>query len=374
MKKFTAILLMICLTVSLYGCKQNDSTPATTTEPTVPTTAFVPTAIPQKPMVAVSLPITVETEKNDTGDKLYHFSYQNIALWLPDAEVAHKIIVDYLERVNATRTASDSAKEQAKNMYTPDGNWVPYFHNLTYTPTRMDSGILSLSGLCVDYTGAAHPNHHVQAANYNLVTGDVLTLGSILHHADSHESLKDLVCSELEKVIDDLYLYEDYNETVKQRFTKDPSFDEDWYFTDNGLCFYFAPYEIAPYAAGVITAEIPYSKLSGIIADEFFPPEKETVSGSVVMEALTEEALTKYNQIAEVIIDREGEQKLLYSELGVSNVVISCINSETGESVPVFATPYLTPGDGVMIKASQDIFKTLSITYESMGKTVSIQP
>ena len=42
-----------------------------------------------------------------------------------------------------------------------------------------------------------------------------------------------------------------------------------WYFSDSGLNIVFDPYQIAPYAAGSITATVPYYQLEGVIREEY---------------------------------------------------------------------------------------------------------
>lgn len=375
MRKIFAVTLLIALVLMICGCSGK---PAETTSSTAPETTMastpVPQAIEQKPMAAVSLPVTTDLVKHENGTVLFHYAYQNLSMVLPEPEVADKIIVNYLSRLDTAHTASDSIKQLAESAYSGEGSWLPYFYNLNYKPTRIDQSVLSLYGVSIDFSGSAHPNRHCLSANYDLTNGEVLTLGSIINHIDSHEKLELLVVEELEKQANEAYLYDDYKSIVAQRFEKDESFDEDWYFSDTGLCFYFSPYEIAPYSSGVIVAEIPYSKLSGILSDSFFPPEKETVSGVVSSEPLENADLTKYNQIAELILDKGGKQLLFSSQLGVSNVQITAANALTGEICNVFATQYLTPGDGIMVEASEETLKTLTITYDSQGQTLSMNP
>ena len=53
-----------------------------------------------------------------------------------------------------------------------------------------------------------------------------------------------------------------------------------WYFAADGFHIVFDPYEIAPYAAGSITAAVPYSELGGVIKEEYLPEELRGIQAS----------------------------------------------------------------------------------------------
>lgn len=379
MKKILPIILLLTL---LVGCKPQAQEIATTepqsetVAPTVSATeesTVAGTEAPapeytQLPMVSVCVPHNAVREISDDGTEIYRYTSQSMQLIHQDADVADKIILDFLNRVDLRYSDSEQIHEGALAQYYNGSQRNTYFYDQIYSPTRIDHNVLSLYGEIVSYSGGNHPQRICTAANYNMVTGDVLTLGSILYHIDSLASLEELVLAELELVREELYLLDGYEDIVHQRFQRDESFDEDWYFSEDGLCFFFAPYEIAPYASGIITVQIPYSKLTGIIADEFFPAEEDLMEGAVLTTAFTEADLDQFTQISEVILANEGEKLLLFADGAVRDVRIDIIAMDdmTGYETAntVFATYTLTPGDGILLQANiTDSSQKLRIRY-----------
>lgn len=381
MKKILSILLALTL---LAGCTAaQESVPTETTVPTpqesvaiqeevlVPTETEPTPVADQLPMVAVSIPLNTNTVYAEDGSAIFRRTSQSMQLTMRDPDVADKIILDFLNRVDSHTATADGVQQAAEAAYTGDTGWNTYFYDLIYDPMRVDHSVLSLYGEIVSYSGGNHPQRQCSSANYNMVTGDVLTLGSILYHIDSKDELAELVIKSLDSIAEEKYLLDDYKEVARQRFNRDESFDEEWYFTSEGLCFYFAPYELAPYSSGVITAQIPYNKLTGIIADEFFPAEEDSSEGSITVADIDDIDMDQFSQIAEVTLDQDGEMFFLYTTGTVRNV---CINAVTAgnEMSPadtdhtIFTTYTLTPGDAIMLKLliDEDV-PQLYLSYES---------
>lgn len=379
MKKVLAILFSFCLTFTLFGCRQQPSIISSpTTEPsadadvTVETTQTSVRPADRSPMVSVSVPIVTETATASNGTEIFRYLYQNMTLAVPEQEVADQIIIDFLNRVDKSVVPADTVRQQAIAGYQDTGSWIPYLYSLIYNPTRIDQSVLSLYGTNVSYSGYSHPTYDCISANYNMITGHVLTLGSILTHADRLTDLENLLLSALDAIAEEKYLRGDYETTVNQRFSGNESYDEAWFFTPSGLNFYFSPYEIAPYSSGIITVEIPYEKLTGIIDDAFFPAERDTTSGSVTLQPMADADLTSFSQISELILDKGGKQLLLHTEGTVRNLRIIMEHPLTADVYTLFATSHLSLADAVMLEVSQDNIEHLSIVYEQNGSTVTL--
>lgn len=324
----------------------------------------------QQTMFAISMPEVIETISADAGVVIFEHRHQTMQLVLQDPDVANKITLDYLNRLDASHAEAEEHSNAAKKQYVSGESWDEQFYDVFYSPTRIDQGLLSLAGTVTSYTGG-RPSQLCTAANYNMLTGDVLTLGSILYHADAKASLVDLVIQKAATIAAESQLYDDYADCIADRFSREESFDEDWYFTTSGLSFYFSPYEIAPYSAGIIRIEVPYSELSGVIADEFFPPEKDLLEGTLQINRFSDTELSAYSQIAEVVLEISGERFLLSADGAVSDIRFEIGNWDSSNRIfyprtTVFATATLTPGDAVMIQ--DEIFKdssNLRISYHS---------
>ena len=217
-------------------------------------------------------------------------------------------------------------------------------------------------------------NRSLISANYNLVTGDMLTLGSILYHADTKDDLAALVISHLENR-DDLMLYDEFRRTVNARFQLDESQDEDFYFSATGLCFYFAPYEIAPRSYGTVVVEIPYNKLTGIIDDAYFPAERSFTNGALVISPFQDADLESYHQFVEIVATSDATKLLLTTDSAVQDIRISeLIWAKDGMSYTqtknIFASNFLYKDNAILLEADFDAYRpNYMLTYSIEGNT-----
>lgn len=372
MKKLFCILLATCMSISLCGCRFFTNAPTQPSENTNPSdNQQTGNNDPSKPaeMVAVSVPAITEELTAEDGTVLFQYTYQSMSMVLNAPNIADKVIVDFLNRVDSSRTAAESAAEQAKSAYNGSSNWTPHLYHLTYSPTRIDSKVLSLFGNHVVATGGGHPERTCVSASYDLLTGDVLTLASVMHINATVDDFCTLVLDGLTEMAEGDYLYEGYAYTVKQRFDTDPSQDEGWYFTQTGMCFYFAPYEIAPYSSGVITVEIPYEKLKELLHEDYLPEEAEESNGSVNATSFENVNLDDFAHIAELIANKDGKMYMLSSKEGVQDVRV--IVSDNAGSYTAFAANALNPGDGIMVQVDDSLLSSMKLTYKSGKETVN---
>ena len=260
--------------------------------------------------------------------------------------------------------------EMAKSAYPGGGNWTPYLYHIAYSPTRIDHEVLSLFGNNVVFSGAGHPERTCVSANYDLLTGDVLTLASIKEKDATAEQFANLVLAGLSEMAEGDYLYDNYQKTVQQRFEQEASQDEAWYFTQTGLCFYFAPYEIAPYSSGVITVEIPYAKLKNIIHTDYIPSARGASSGTVKVTPFNQVDINSFSHIAEIVMDQTGDMYMLHTDGNVQDVRI--VLADKASNCTVFAAYSLVSGNGIMLQGSEETLKNLKITYKSGSNTVTV--
>ncbi len=382
MKKLTAAILMLALALSFAGCKKEpvnvtiytSSTEATTgsiPEETQQTTqALLPEAEYNGNMISVALPYSAEKNEDENGTQISRYESQYMALVHPDSAVADKIILNFQSRQDAFRSDANNILSQAEQAFTGNQNWSPYFYAVAYEPTRVDQTVLSLFGSKVSWSGTPHPDRTCVFANYDMVTGDVLTLGSILTHEDQTDNLKDLLIGALSEIAEEKSLFSGYESTVSARFQATISYDELWYFDQNGLCFAFSPYEIAPYSQGIISVTIPYDQLTGIIADSYFPPERDVSSGAVSVSWPTGEEIGNLSglQIAEVVLDRDGEMILLKTDRLVYDLRLElgqwdAEGNPTATCYTVFGSDVFSSQMAVMVQAkltSEDSYLRLS--------------
>lgn len=357
MKKSLSALLAVLFILYLPGCRQT----AISTDDTIPMPSHGPVsdsqALPeQQPMFAVALPVVTDEHKSDEDAVLLRSVYQNMELTVPDPEVADEVIIDFLNRIDPMTSESEALLAQAKDAYTPGAEFTPYLSQIIFTPERLDQGILSLMGEYVVYQGSAHPEVNTLSVTYDLTSGKALTSKDILLDGADMSALAESVLNALAEQKD--ALYEGYDSTVKA-LLKD---SENWYLSKTGLVFYFSPYEIGPYASGVITAEIPYSALTGILNDAYFPAEKDTSFGHMDVTVFDVDAMASFTQIAEVVCAQDGQKAILYTQGLLENVRIC-----TPDGFPVFASATLSPGDSILLHGA--VADSYSIGYDCGNET-----
>lgn len=365
MKNIFSLLLIISILLS--GCEQIDSQIQSPSEPEgvvmIPNqddptlSGQTPTeeVYQQHSLSAVALPIMTELTHSEEST----FIYQSIHLYCQDQEVADRVIIDFLNRQDAHRKAAEST--------------INNHYEVLYKPMRLDSGIISLYGESVLHQGGNHPVIECQSANYSLLTGEVLTLGSILKDNSSSEKLQDALLYVAETFADDKHLYSDYPNIIKDRFSKNLSFDEDWYFSESGLNFFFEPYEIAPYISGVVILEIPYDRLVSIIDEAYFPAEEDLSEGNLYADNVNDVKLSNFTQIAEVSINGYSDAVLLHCNGLIRDVRVHIESNEGNtKQQTVFAASTISSGDGVMIMydLTEDM-PILHINYRSGQDLIS---
>ena len=176
-----------------------------------------------------AVPAFTETFSLDDGTELFSYTAQNMQLLLPDEEIADKVILNFLNRIDAARFDAESVLTAAQSEYDPNSNWLPYFYQIIYSPTRIDHGVLSLSGTQNIYSGGTHGALSCVSANYDLTTGDILTLGSIMHMDATKEQFIQIIIEKLASQAEELQLFDGFEDGVYQRLGGDENLYEDFF-------------------------------------------------------------------------------------------------------------------------------------------------
>lgn len=365
MKNTCIYLIILTLLLSLTGCqfpsvdKDTLSTLTSELEQLLPNESIAP----HTPLYSVSLPVVTDKMHADDGQELFLYTYQNISLTIPNPEIADRIILDFLNRIDATAQTADQLKSEAKKAYDPQQPWTPYLCSILYTPARIDSAIFSLFGAYSTYNGAPHPETAYSSITYDMLTGSCLTLQDILTQSTPADTLASLIVAQLQQS-GNANLYEGYEDTIRSRFLSLE--DNSWYLSSRGLCIYFSPYEIASYAAGKIVVEIPYEKLTGVLKDAYFPAEQQTPTGTVSSSAFHTETASAFSQIAEVILHENGTKQLLHTDGTVYNVKLEVGTFQADNFQPeatVYLANSLTATDAIMLEYQLTDQKTFRVSY-----------
>ncbi len=373
-------LLLLCSLLILTGCAGKEepeslipqmapSTAPAENPETLPETDTVESVeIDMTEMLSVSVPAITETFTLEDGTELFNYTAQHMELLLPDEEIANKVILNFLNRIDAARLDAEAILAAAQSDYIPNSSWIPYFYQVIYSPTRIDHGVLSLFGTQNSYSGGGHGSLGCVSANYDLTTGDILTLGSIMHMDATKEQFIQIIIEKLQEQSEELQLFEGFEEGVYHRLGGDENLYEDFYFSTTGLGFFFAPYEIAPYSAGVISVEIPYSELPGLIYDGYFPAEREQVQGKLISSPFMSTDMEQFNNMAEVTLNEGETITVIYPEGKVEDIrIIAPGDGKNNPSYTVFAALEMAPNNAVLLSSTQDEVTAISIEYMSEG-------
>lgn len=385
MKKIFTMILCCCILLSLTACGEEPAPiqDATTSSPTtqaatVPSTTAteatepISSAVYSGALAAITMPVITETETDANGTIISYYSYPDVSVTLPDGDVAQVIELDLLNRIDSTSKAAEQIHAAAKSDYSGQDDWYNYFLDVSYTVERLDQNVLSLYGKEAAFDGSPSSATVGVSVNYDLTTGSALTLQSIMYADFSADVLSQLIVEGLSSY-EESTLFQGYEDVIDQMFSTNIPV-ESWYFSNTGLCFYFAPYEIAPNAMGIIVSEIPYSALSGLMKDAYFPTEELVYSGSVQAEAMTgiqNETLKNYAQFGELSLGDGGQKYLLTVSGSVLNLRIHALTKDgSGNHIAgkmLYATAGMGPTDAVIMDLPTDC-NGLYFVYESNGK------
>ena len=371
MKKILILILCFLFLFSGCGTQQQEVIPAETLPFPTETSATEPVSS-DTVLYAVSVPAVKEIYQSEDGTELFSYTSQHMQLILPNEDVADNIVLDFLNRVDSTAKNAESVLTAAQYDYDPGNEWFPYFYQIIYSPTRIDQGVLSLFGSQNSYSGGLHGSLSCIAANYDLMTGDTLTLGSIMHMDATKEDFIVRIIDKLNAVASEYYLFDDFEEGVYARLSGDENLYEDFYFTQTGLCFFFSPYEIAPYSSGVISIEIPYSELPGLIYDGYFPGEREQVSGKMHSSDFMQTDMERFNNMAEVTLVNGEEIMVVYPEGNVEDIRISVAGDDRNQpEYIIFAAPEMSDRNAVVISLTKDDIAKMTVSYTANGNAES---
>ena len=389
MKKTVCLILCTCILFAVAGCSQESgatttptvhkvTVPAETTTPTNPTTATAPTeessADYESPLAAISLPLILQEKTSNDGKVIARYSHQDVSITLPDADVAQIITLDMLNRIDQTAETAISIFEDAQSDYSGQADWYPYSYSINYEVSRLDENILSLSGIESVYDRNPRSVQNAISLTYDLTTGEVLVLRTIFHEENFADALCEMIINGLKDRSEELYA--DYENIIKSVFNTNVPI-ENWYFSNEGLCFYFSPYEIAPYSAGTVVSTIPYENLSGLLKDAYFPSEQLAYRGAVLVSPLRNDGIPEgLTQFAELKLDSSGERFILTSDGSISNIRIFQKNHDSNSFESegmVFAMAGMGPSDAIILELSKNnANETISISFDSYGSTQTL--
>jgi hypothetical protein len=139
-------------------------------------------------------------------------------------------------------------------------NWYEYYEEKIVLNSNY---ILSFERFSDTYTGGAHGSHIYDLINFDLSTGDTISLDDIF--IDNYEDALNDIADVIFRKDNEIGADEDLTEIGYWGLENGFHVNKNFLLTMDGVCFIFNEYEIAPYAAGAIELFIPYTKITHLI-------------------------------------------------------------------------------------------------------------
>lgn len=265
--------------VLLAGCgtKTEDENKKELTTPTaVPTEAIVKIEEPngeKEPQEEQSYEISStgkeETEEAKDGDFVYFRSTVNYSVFEGTyGDNLNRFVESLIEKF---RNEVPAAKENAELDYADfrDGGMseliFPEVEELTVNFQFVKEKTCVLFANHFSDIGGVHPNTANKSYVVDITTGKEIPFESVL--APYGAAKETVVTYAIEKIkeeyAEELYPFEDDEYLVQQ--VKSFTENNQWYLNDTGVVLFANPYDIAPYAYGMIECIIPYDVLEGLL-------------------------------------------------------------------------------------------------------------
>ena len=193
---------------------------------------------------------------------------------------------------------------------------------------RVSETVLSLVFTDYVYTGGAHGMYGDEAWNFDMQTGEVLTLEKL--SADYSVFSDFLVQSMLKLAEEDEDSY--YSLRLAEGFVDSANLEEafrgllregSWYFDREGLVFFSSLGEFGPYAAGLVEFHIPYADLEGRLDPQWLYTDSRNGEGSLRVCPMSELEGGSTEIVDKLIVNADGEELGLAVEGSIYDVVIS---------------------------------------------------
>jgi hypothetical protein len=127
-----------------------------------------------------------------------------------------------------------------------------------------DHGIFGVSFVDFSYTGGAHGNSLLLFSNFDVNTGDEISLNSLCTVNDSfNESMENIFRNS--QNISKTTSLEDAGFWFNEGFYV----PDNYFFSSKGIHFFYNPYEVAPYASGAIELYVNWKEIAPFLNSEW---------------------------------------------------------------------------------------------------------
>ena len=215
--------------------------------------------------------------------------------------------------------------------YQVEGIPLEFSDSLSARVTRADGSMLSVVYANSSFTGGAHGSYGTFAYNFDMQTGEVLTLDKLsADPAALKDALVQIMLSQAEEDRDGYY-----SEKISDDFLPAGGREEafrtllregSWYFDREGMVIVSSLYELGPYAVGITEFFIPYSSLESIVDSRWlFPSEHRGGKGKLEVTTLEELEGGETAIVDKLSINPEGEELCILVDGRIYDVSVSTV-------------------------------------------------
>lgn len=227
------------------------------------TTAGVPAAVT----------IEHETQEYKDGDTLLlTMYYDHVTVSVEDNEEATQAIMEVFEKREQefAQRVSELVEDAKEDVIVTDSG-MSYMQGQGYGTQRNDGRVLSFNYGTEEFLGGAHGYYMEYGLNFDAKTGKVLTVEDIAQDMDAFQEISvQEMLRQSEALKEQGALFdEDMLPGGLQGIFEGKMEGDEWYFTEDGIRFISNIYEIAPYAAGNFTFDIPYEMINDVLKEEY---------------------------------------------------------------------------------------------------------
>ncbi len=162
------------------------------------------------------------------------------------------------------------AKEEYKE-YGADMFMGPFVAEADMYLRRADAQVLSVVEACYSYEGGVHGNSYYTSVNFDVPTGEEISLDSVI--LDMH-SLPEVLATEIQEKYPDLTFWSEDLSVLLQEYiaptNPETTYEFTWTLDYEGVTFYFSDYELGSYADGRQEVMLAYSEYPELFNNKYF--------------------------------------------------------------------------------------------------------
>ena len=194
----------------------------------------------------------------DGGEYFRHISTANL-------KKVERFLDEYNEHElrDMSGASTDWQGQLVEDMKNRGEYFAPYRDNREVFLRRADSTAVSFASWQDTYTGGAHGMYGIVGVNIDTADGKKLSLGDVVKISPA---LTEAIVESLRQEYPPQTFFDGFEQSIAKEINEQSI---NWTLEPRGITFYFNPYDIAPYASGLLTASIMFDERPGFFREKY---------------------------------------------------------------------------------------------------------